>query len=473
MRTVAIIGGGLGGLSCAKSLVDAGFAVSVYEAQSHLGGRASTYRDGDGTWIEQGLHLFFGTYSELRKLLEEVGQSPSDILFWMDQVRLRDPVDGARATFGINPLTSPLKTLLGLLVQNRYLGPLDKASILPIAARGLLGMETLRARFDHKTVADLWKESGGTDDVMERYLRPFCRAIQFTDAEEFSAYNFLGWIHDAAYALPHVHLGGYDGAREETMFRPLARYLEARRATIRKNARLREIHYDAASNSIKFLTLESGARVEADDYVMALPAWEFAPLIPEPLRTNPFFAQILTLPVAPAISVQLWFDRPVVDTQDFTLVARSFMPVYQEQGRSYGDAEGTRISATISPADGYMAWGEEGLVAYALNLLAKIEPKVKGAKLVKRVILKHEKHLVRPRPGAMSRRPTQRTPVSNLFLAGDWTQQDYFGSQEGAVRGGRACAREILAQLELEHKGWSASALGAPGRDRGEQGALW
>jgi uncharacterized protein with NAD-binding domain and iron-sulfur cluster len=31
-----------------------------------------------------------------------------------------------------------------------------------------------------------------------------------------------------------------------------------------------------------------------------------------------------------------------------------------------------------------------------------------------------------------------------LYLAGDWTQQTFFGSQEGAVRGGKACAQAIL-----------------------------
>jgi len=37
--------------------------------------------------------------------------------------------------------------------------------------------------------------------------------------------------------------------------------------------------------------------------------------------------------------------------------------------------------------------------------------------------------------------------VPNLFLAGDWTQQPFFGSQEGAVRGGKACAEELLRSL--------------------------
>src|SRR4051794_32418875 len=82
-KRVVVAGGGLSGLSCAKSLVDAGLEVALFEGLPHLGGRASTYRDGDGDWIEQGLHIFLGTYSAFKSLLDEIGQPPDQVLFWM------------------------------------------------------------------------------------------------------------------------------------------------------------------------------------------------------------------------------------------------------------------------------------------------------------------------------------------------------------------------------------------------------
>ena len=42
-KTVAIIGGGLSGLSCAKYLSDAGHAATVYEARDVLGGKVSAW----------------------------------------------------------------------------------------------------------------------------------------------------------------------------------------------------------------------------------------------------------------------------------------------------------------------------------------------------------------------------------------------------------------------------------------------
>jgi rhodanese-related sulfurtransferase len=62
-KKVAIIGGGLSGLACAKYLSDAGHIPVVYEARDVLGGKVSAWQDKDGDWIETGLHIFFGAVS--------------------------------------------------------------------------------------------------------------------------------------------------------------------------------------------------------------------------------------------------------------------------------------------------------------------------------------------------------------------------------------------------------------------------
>lgn len=72
-KTVAIIGGGLSGLACARYLVDAGHKPIVYEARNVLGGKVSAWQDKDGDWIETGLHIFFGAYPNMMSLFKELG----------------------------------------------------------------------------------------------------------------------------------------------------------------------------------------------------------------------------------------------------------------------------------------------------------------------------------------------------------------------------------------------------------------
>lgn len=446
-RRVAIAGGGLAGLTCAKYLVDAGMHVTVIEDLPYLGGRASTYRDQDGEWVEQGLHLFLGVYSEFMTLLNEIGQFPDDILFWMDDVHYQDP-EGQHATYGLNPIHAPLKTLFSALGQNDYLGILDKLSILPLAAPALASLEAIRKNYDGLTVTEWWRRAGGREDVMERVLRPLCRGLQFTDPDQFSAYDFLGWAHNAIYGLRNVRLGGYQGARDEIIFAPLGRYLTDRGATIRTSTPLCGIDYLADGGRIEGFFLESGERIEADAYVVAVPNWIFGPLMPRELRKDPFFAEIIDLPVAPAISAQIWFDRPVTGGPGFYLVARTHAPVYQEQSpHTYPVPHGSRISVIVSPADDLLELDDAAIVRMVVDSIGSVNQVVADAAVTKSVVLKHRRHLVRPLPGAMSARPTQRTPVPNLFLAGDWTQQEFFGSQEGAVRGGKYCAREVRRAL--------------------------
>lgn len=71
-KKVAIIGGGLSGLSCAKYLVDAGHEPTIYEARDVLGGKVSAWQDEDGDWIETGLHIFFGAYPNVMNMFAEL-----------------------------------------------------------------------------------------------------------------------------------------------------------------------------------------------------------------------------------------------------------------------------------------------------------------------------------------------------------------------------------------------------------------
>lgn len=475
---VAIAGGGLAGLTCAKYLTDAGCAVNLYEGSPYLGGRAATYHDADGQWVEQGLHTFLGVYAEFQRLLREIDQDPQHVLCWTDTLRVH-VANGPRATFGVNPLWTPLESALGVLGNNALLDPLAKLSLLPLVAPGLLPWPVLRDGFDDTTVAAWWRQASGHPQVLERILRPLCRALQFTEPEDFSAYEFLGWVHHAAWGLPWSRLAGYRGARETLIFAPLADWLRARGVVIETGKQLRQVLHEADGGDERWgriggFVMAGGEHVSADAYVLAVPAWAITPLLPAPLREAGYFEQIAALPVAPAISVQLWFDGVAVGTGDFTLLSGAPVPLYQDQTtNAYPWAQGSRVSLLLSPAEELLAREDPELVGIALRALRASEPRARSADLVKSVVLRHPQHLIRPLPGAMRRRPGQATPVPNLFLAGDWTQQPFFGSQEGAVRGGKAAAAAVMRAFrptlrvswlaDAEHLTEAPLDAGAPG----------
>ena len=64
-------------------------------------------------------------------------------------------------------------------------------------------------------------------------------------------------------------------------------------------------------------------------------------------------------------------------------------------------------------------------------------------KLRKYKVVKTPRSVYKAVPGCQEFRPSQRSPIKNFFLAGDYTMQKYLASMEGAVLSGKLCAETI------------------------------
>ena len=69
---MAILGAGLAGMSTAIELLDQGHSVELYESRSFIGGKVASYEDRKGNHVEIGLHVFFGCYFNLFRLMAKV-----------------------------------------------------------------------------------------------------------------------------------------------------------------------------------------------------------------------------------------------------------------------------------------------------------------------------------------------------------------------------------------------------------------
>ena len=121
-KKVAIIGGGLSGLSCAKYLSDAGHEPTVYEARDVLGGKVSAWQDEDGDWIETGLHIFFGAYPNMMRLFKEL--DIEDRLKWKvhKMVFAMQELPGEFTTFDFIPgIPAPFNFGLAILLNQKML----------------------------------------------------------------------------------------------------------------------------------------------------------------------------------------------------------------------------------------------------------------------------------------------------------------------------------------------------------------
>ena len=82
---VAVIGAGIGGLSAAYDLIQAGREVTIYEASDHVGGLAAGFKEPHWDWtVERFYHHWFQTDAHILGLIDELG--------WQDQVLFPRPV---------------------------------------------------------------------------------------------------------------------------------------------------------------------------------------------------------------------------------------------------------------------------------------------------------------------------------------------------------------------------------------------
>jgi zeta-carotene desaturase len=77
--------------------------------------------------------------------------------------------------------------------------------------------------------------------------------------------------------------------------------------------------------------------------------------------------------------------------------------------------------------------------------LREVLPEAAKARLVKATVVKETAATFSPQPGSDRWRPSQRTPVRKLFLAGDWTATGWPATMEGAVRSGYLVSEAILS----------------------------
>ena len=91
--------------------------------------------------------------------------------------------------------------------------------------------------------------------------------------------------------------------------------------------------------------------------------------------------------------------------------------------------------------------GESDLRARYLPELTRLLPTAAGAVVEDFFVTRDHAATFRAAPGARRFRPTSRTRLQGLVLAGAWTDTGWPATMEGAVRSGHAAAQVCLEQL--------------------------
>lgn len=440
---VIVVGAGLAGLSCAFELSELGYRVRVLEAQPWVGGRTASWIDPDGMRVESGLHRVIGTYRALPDLLERAGVRWNDIIIWEDEVEFRQPLPAPSAVLGAAPVREPLRTLADLVRHNEYLSPTAKLSFSRFLARGLADYADVPRELDHKSVLDLAREVDVHPEVISKLLEPLVAGIYFVPANRLSAYVFMALIAPYLENVATMGVGAFAGGMTEVMMDPLAEAIRARNGIV------------VTSAPVENLLLE-GERVvgvraadvvhQARHVVLASSVKATQRLMAPHFSSQPWFEMFNQLSTMPAVTLQLELEGPAARVDRTTFGVGTSLACFSEQSRTTFRGLDGRLSIIMAPSDQLIGLPVDRVLTIALEDADKLGLSVRNR--IKRYrLVNHVDDFYSLAPGNDRLRPAQRTPVRGLSLAGDYTQQKFAATMEGAVVSGQLAAKAADADL--------------------------
>jgi monoamine oxidase len=499
---VAVVGGGLAGITAAVALAEAGTRVTLLESRPRLGGATCSFSRG-GLTVDNGQHVFLRCCTAYRGLLARLGMTGSVTIQDRFDVTVLSP--GGRARLRRTALPGPLH-MGQALAGYQHLSLAERLRVVP-AALAMTRLDPASPELDGQRLGD-WLAAHGQGEHARRAL---------WDLFTVSALNVAGDDANLALAATVVKtalLSGRDAADIGIPAVPLgdlhgqaaASLLGRLHARVRLSAKVAAVEVLPSGGFLVRLASRGtaggngdGEVIRADGVVLAVPP-EIAALLlpaaadsghavrPEPTGEfqgvshlgqqgqgprdevpgaaghrgvpggrSPGPALWLEIGTSPIVNVHVVYDRRVTRLPFAAAVDSPVQWVFDRTEPS-GLREGQYLAISLSAADAYTDIPAARLREQFLPALAELFPAAAQARVVDCFVTRERRATMRQVPGLGRLRPAAATATAGLVVAGAWTDTGWPDTMEGAVRSGLNAVRELRRSMGV------AALRRAPGR---------
>lgn len=448
-----IIGSGLAGLSAAFELAERGQRVLVLEAAGQIGGRTSNWK-ADGMDVESGIHKFVGFYKEFPRLLTRAGLDLDDVFIYQDELEIRvaeggdknfDPSRKLRSgRFGATVLHRPILTIGGALGNSELLSWRDKFQLVRFMIAGIIQYLRDPLSLDKLSVAEYARQHGVGENVIYTVIWSLSSGLFFLPPERYSAYPFFALSWEGTKRSYANRIAIFRGGMTDVMCEPLAEAIRKRGGEVRTGAKAESLSFE--NGKVTGVTA-NGQTYSAGSVVLATQIAPAKKIVGES-RDVPDDAELeklMALPDMSGIAVQLELDGPALAEDHIIFGPNSALGTFGEQSHTtFRNSEG-RISTFLTPTEPYIDLTKDEIVAVVVADLKRQGVDVAG-RVKNAAVVKHPSEFYLLEPGSEPLRPSQRTSVPGLALAGDYTRQSFICSMEGAVISGRLAAEALMGR---------------------------
>jgi zeta-carotene desaturase len=438
---IVVVGGGFAGLSAASALAQQGARVLVLEARPQLGGRATAFPDrSSGELVDNGQHVLFGCYRERFVFLERIGaadnirRQQSLVVPYIDSV-------GRRSALRCPPIPSPFHLLAAVLDWDAMpwrdrLSVLRLAGPLRRARHELQSVGRVSVSPPGTTVSEWLREHGQGSKLRSWLWEPLAVAALNQPPEIASAAPFVRVIAemfgpnpaDAALVLPARPL-------HQMYAEPARRFIEDRGGSVRTNALTRIV---VEGEQVVGVDVR-GESMRCPKVICAVPWFGLKGVFggQPPAGIAETVAAAEDTGSMPIVTVNLWYDRRVMDEAFVGLPGRAMQWVFDKRLAFGGDA--SHLSLVASGAEMLAREDAPALIARAVREVAEAIPGARQAGFVRGTVIREKRATFSLAPGQPPR-PRVETPVGGLTLAGDWIDTGLPGTIESAVISGHWAA---------------------------------
>jgi len=431
MSTI-VVGGGWSGLAAATTLAARGQRVTLFEADTQLGGRARALLDPD--WpIDNGQHFLLGCYRETLALLEQLAL-PADHYIKRNLLRLemRSAQHESLALHTPN-VAAPMHLLWGMM-RMKGVRLHERGTVFRLCAR------LIRNNFqiDRDLPLEQWLlQNGQTRRLIDYFWQPLTLVLLNTPVKEASTQVLLNLLRKSFIRdRDHSDLLFMRAELNEQLPQQARRVIEKHGGEVRLGEQVHDLLIE--DGRVTGVKINQECHY-ANHVIIATPAWIAANLLSDHEALRPLAEQLHNFTYKPTTTIYLRYPQQ-------TRLGREMLGLVNMHGhwlfdRSVNGQDGI-MGVVIYGEGAHTKQGDSTLIDQTSREIAQLFPNWPRPMDARVVRVEHA--VLDCPPEINAYRPEIHTPIKGLWLAGDYINSDYPPRLESAVKSGMRCAREIL-----------------------------